>query len=145
MRESLEEAAAADGRVRFVGAVDDVASLLHLADCVVSTSTWEGLPLSLLEALSLGRPVVATAVDGVRDIVPPDAAILVPPHDPEAVATAIGRVLRDRDLADRLSRRARAAASAWTPEQMLADYRRCYAAAGAQEGAIRGPAPPSRP
>jgi len=138
LRESLEAAAAATGgRVRFVGAVDDVASLLHLADCVVSTSTWEGLPLSLLEALSLGRPVVATAVDGVRDIVPPDAALLVPPHDPEAIATAIGRVLHDHGLAGRLSRLARTAASAWTPERMLADYRRCYAALYAQEGAFR--------
>jgi glycosyltransferase involved in cell wall biosynthesis len=143
MRASLEAAAdAAGGRVRFVGAVDDVASLLHLADCVVSTSTWEGLPLSLLEALSLGRPVVATAVDGVRDIVPPDAALLVPPHDPEAVATAIARVLHDHGLADRLSRLARTAASAWTPERMLADYRRCYTASWAQEGAVRRPAPP---
>jgi glycosyltransferase involved in cell wall biosynthesis len=146
MRESLAAAAAAaGGRVRFVGAVDDVASLLHLADCVVSTSTWEGLPLSLLEALSLGCPVVATAVDGVRDIVPPDAAILVPPHDPEAVATAIGRVLHDHGLASRLSRLARTAASAWTPERMLADYRRCYAAICAQEGTVRRHAPPSRP
>jgi hypothetical protein len=54
-------------------------------------------------------------------------------------------VLRDRGLADRLSRRARTAASAWTPEQMLADYRRCYAAIGTQEGAIRRHAPPPRP
>jgi glycosyltransferase involved in cell wall biosynthesis len=146
MRAPLQAAAAAaGGRVRFVGAVDDVASLLHLADCVVSTSTWEGLPLSLLEALSLGCPVVATAVDGVRDIVPPDAALLVPPDDPEAVATAIARVLHDRGLADRLSRRARTAASAWTPERMLADYRRCYAAICAQESAIRRHAPPPRP
>jgi glycosyltransferase involved in cell wall biosynthesis len=126
---TLEAAAAADRRVRFVGPVEDVASLLQLADCVVSTSTWEGLPLSLLEALSLGRPVVATAVDGVRDIVPPDAALLVPPHDPEVVASAIGRVLHEHGLAERLSRAARAAASAWTPERMLASYRAVYAAA----------------
>jgi glycosyltransferase involved in cell wall biosynthesis len=146
MRESLEAAAAAaGGRVRFIGPVDDVASLVRLADCVASTSTWEGLPLSLLEALSLGRPVVATAVDGVRDIVPPDAAILVPPDNPEAVATAIGRVLHDRGMADRLSRRAGTAASAWTPERMLADYRRCYAAIPAKEDANRRHAPPSRP
>jgi glycosyltransferase involved in cell wall biosynthesis len=149
MRESLEAAAATGGRVRFVGAVADVASLLHLADCVVSTSTWEGLPLSLLEALSLGRPVVATAVDGVRDIIPPDAALLVPPHDPEAVATAIGRVLHDHGLADRLSRRARTAASAWTPERMLTDYRRCYAAICAQDpapgrGVLSRPLPRAR-
>jgi glycosyltransferase involved in cell wall biosynthesis len=140
MREALEEvAAAAGGRVRFVGAVDDVASLLQLADCVVSTSTWEGLPLSLLEALSLGCPVVATAVDGVRDIVPADAAVLVPPHNPEAVATAIGRVLHDRSLANRLSLAARATASAWTPERMVASYRACYAAICARDGAVRGP------
>jgi glycosyltransferase involved in cell wall biosynthesis len=140
MREALEgAAAAAGGRVRFVGAVDDVASLLQLADCVVSTSTWEGLPLSLLEALSLGRPVVATAVDGVRDIVPPDAAVLVPPQDPEAVATALGRVLRDRGLADRLSLAARATASAWTPQRMMVSYRACYAAICARDGAVRRP------
>jgi glycosyltransferase involved in cell wall biosynthesis len=145
MREALEEAAAAaGGRVRFVGAVDDVASLLELADCVVSTSTWEGLPLSLLEALSLGRPVVATAVDGVRDIVPPDAAVLVPPHDPEAVAAAIGRVLHDQRLANRLSLAARATASAWMPERMLASYRACYAAICAQDGTVRRRAPQSR-
>jgi glycosyltransferase involved in cell wall biosynthesis len=114
MREALEEAAAAaGGRVRFVGAVDDVASLLHLADCVVSTSTWEGLPL-------------------------------VPPHDPEAVATAIGRVLHDQSLADRLSLAARATASAWTAERMLASYRACYAAICAQDGALRRRSPRSR-
>jgi glycosyltransferase involved in cell wall biosynthesis len=84
-------------------------------------------------------------VDGVGNVVPPDAAILVPPHDPEAVATAIGRALHDHGLADRLSRLARTAASAWTPERMLADYRRYYAAVCAQERAIRHHAPPSRP
>lgn len=145
MREALEEAAAAAGdRVRFIGAVHDVASLLQLADCVVSTSTWEGLPLSLLEALSLGRPVVATAVDGVLDIVPPDAAVLVPPHDPQAVATAVGRVLHDQSLAGRLSLAARTTASAWTTERMLASYRACYAAICARDGAVRRRSPRSR-
>jgi glycosyltransferase involved in cell wall biosynthesis len=145
MREALEEAAAAaGGRVRFVGAVHDIASLLQLADCVVSTSTWEGLPLSLLEALSLGCPVVATAVDGVRDIVPPDAAVLVPPHDPEAIGVAISRVLYEQGLADRLSHVARATASAWTPERMLAGYRARYAAICRRDGAVQGRSPRSR-
>ena len=67
----MDLAEASGGRVRFVGLVDDIAALVGLASCVVSTSSWGGLPLTLLEALSLGVPVVATAVDGVTDVVPP--------------------------------------------------------------------------
>jgi glycosyltransferase involved in cell wall biosynthesis len=121
--------AAGDGRVRFVGVVENPAALLGLAACAVSTSVWEGLPLALLEALSLGVPVVATAVDGVCDVIPPDSAILVPPNEPAAVAAAINRVLEEPELAERLSLAARRAAAGWTPEAMLAGYRARYAAA----------------
>ena len=127
LRAELE--AAGGGRVRFPGVVENPAALLGLASCVVSTSGWEGLPLGLLEALSLGLPVVATAVDGVRDVVPPDSAILVPPGDPVAVAAAVNRVLGEPGLAGRLSRAARRAAAAWAPETMLSRYRAHYAAA----------------
>lgn len=130
LREELVDlAAAAGGQVRFVGLVDDVAALLGLASCVVSTSSWEGLPLTLLEALSLGAPVVATAIDGVTDVVPPTAALLIPPGDPRAVAGAISRILSDRGLASDLRREALAAAPGWGPERMLAKYRQVYQAA----------------
>jgi len=122
-------AAGGGGRVRFLGAVDDPAALLGLARCVVSTSTWEGLPLALLEALALGRPVVATAVGGIADLVPPGAAVLVPAGDPAAVAAAVNRVLADPGLAERLAGAARAASAAWTLDAMLAAYRERYAAA----------------
>jgi glycosyltransferase involved in cell wall biosynthesis len=125
LRGELE--AAGGGRVRFVGVVENPAALLGSAACVVSTSVWEGLPLGLLEALSLGLPVVATAVDGVRDVVPPDSAILVPSGDPAAVAAAINRVLGEPGLAGQLSQAARRAAAAWAPETMLARYRAHYA------------------
>jgi glycosyltransferase involved in cell wall biosynthesis len=128
-QELVDLAKAARGRVRFVGLVDDVAALVGLASCVVSTSSWEGLPLMLLEALSLGAPVVATAVDGVTDVVPPTAALLVSPGDPLAVAGAISRVLGDHDLACELRREALAAAPSWGPERMLAKYRQAYQAA----------------
>jgi glycosyltransferase involved in cell wall biosynthesis len=134
LREELVDMAAASGSpVRFVGLIDDVAALIGLASCVVSTSSWEGLPLTLLEALSLGAPVVATAVDGVTDVVPPTAALLVSPGDPSAVATAISRVLGDNDLASGLRREALAAAPGWGPERMLARYRQAYRAAKAGE------------
>jgi glycosyltransferase involved in cell wall biosynthesis len=122
-------AAASGGTVRFAGLVDDVAALVGLASCVVSTSSWEGLPLALLEALSLGAPVVATAVDGITDVVPAAAALLVPPGDPAQVAAAIARVLSDGGLAARLRREARAAAQQWSPDRMLAGYRQAYRAA----------------
>lgn len=128
-QELVDLAKAAGDRVRFVGLVDDVAALVGLASCVVSTSSWEGLPLMLLEALSLGAPVVATAVDGVTDVVPPTAALLVSPGDPLAVAGAISRVLGDDDLACELRREALAAAPSWGPERMLAKYRQAYQAA----------------
>jgi glycosyltransferase involved in cell wall biosynthesis len=129
LRSELEAAAAAAGnRVRFVGPVDRPAALVALASCVVSTAAWEGLPLALLEALTLGAPVVATAVDGVVDVVPGDAAVLVPPGDPTVVAAAVNRVLADPALAARLSRAARDASGAWALDTMLARYRARYAA-----------------
>ena len=116
----------------FLGVVDDVAALVGLAQCVVSTSRWEGIPLAVLEALSLGAPVVATAVDGIADLVPADAALLVPQDDPAAIAAAIGRVLADRDFAAQLSASALAAAPRWSIGAMLARYRRAYLAAVAR-------------
>ena len=117
--------------VRFLGVVDDISALIGIASCVVSTSSWEGLPLALLEALSLGAPVVATAVDGITDLVPPGAALLVPAGDPAAVSAAISRVLSDDNLAASLRAAALDAAVAWRPERMLSQYRSAYQAAAA--------------
>jgi glycosyltransferase involved in cell wall biosynthesis len=130
LRQQLAAEARRSGdQVRFLGVVDDMAALVGLAACVVSTSAWEGLPLNLLEALSLGAPVVAPAIDGIRDLVPPAAALLVAPGDPVAVSDAISRVLADGDVAADLRRQALAAAPGWRPERMLVRYRAAYRAA----------------
>ena len=132
LRRELANLALRSGdRVRFLGAVDDIAALVGMASCVVSTSAWEGLPLALLEALSLGAPVVATATGGVTDVVPAAAALLVAPGDADSVGAAISRVLADEDLAARLRRQALTAARAWRPERMLSQYRAAYVAAQA--------------
>ncbi len=134
MRQELAALARRSGdRVRFLGMVDDVAALVGMAACVVSTSAWEGLPLALLEALSLGTPVVATAVDGVTDLVPPTAALLVAPGDAAAVSDAISRILADDGLAKDLRSAALAAAPKWGPDWMLERYRNAYRAACAGE------------
>ena len=127
LREELEDSArSSGGRVRFLGAVDDVAALLGAASCLVSTSEWEGLPLSLLEALSLGVPAVVTAVDGVEDVVPEEAALRVRPGDAAGLARALREVLSQPALARGLSEAALRAAPGWAPQTMLGAYRRVY-------------------
>ena len=134
LRSELTDLARRSGnRVRFLGMVDDIAALVGLASCVVSTSTWEGLPLTLLEALSLGAPVVATAVAGVTDLVPPNAALFVPPGDPGAVAEAISKVLAEDEVAGQLRNSALLVAPSWGPDHMLDRYRNAYKAACAGE------------
>jgi glycosyltransferase involved in cell wall biosynthesis len=84
---------AAPAGVVFAGEVADPRPWYAAADLVVQPSRWEGLPFTLLEALAGGRPVVATAVPGIADVLPPDAT--VPPGDPAALAAAVGARLGD--------------------------------------------------
>ena len=89
LRPALQARIAADHLpVRLLGHRADVADLLHAADLFVLSSTWEARPLALQEAMRAGLPCVATAVGGVPDLVG-DAARLVRPGDPEALAAAI--------------------------------------------------------
>jgi glycosyltransferase involved in cell wall biosynthesis len=120
-----QEASARRVPVRFLGGRDDVPAILEIADCFVSTSVWEGLPVSLLEALHAGRPGVATGVDGVPDIVGP-SFVLVPPHDPHRVAEALCAVLGDIDRYRALAGATAASLRAQGSEQMVAAYARLY-------------------
>jgi glycosyltransferase involved in cell wall biosynthesis len=96
-------------RVRFLGWVEDLAGLYAALDVVVLTSRNEGTPVSLVEAGAAGRPVVATRVGGVRDVVTDgETGILVPPGDPTATAAAIGRLLDEPVLAHAMGVAARA-------------------------------------
>lgn len=92
-----------EGTIRFLGRRPDARAFLAAADVVVNPSDFEGLPVVLLEAMALGRPVVATDVGGVDSVLThEDSGLLVPPGDPEALAEAIVRVLDDPSLAARL-------------------------------------------
>lgn len=80
--------------VRFLGARDDAADLMVAADVVVMCSVWESYGFVVAEALRLGRPLVATAVGPVPDLVIDGVTgRLVPPSDPAALAAAIGDLL----------------------------------------------------
>jgi glycosyltransferase involved in cell wall biosynthesis len=111
-REMLEREAAAlglGGRVRFLGHRRDVPALLAIADLFVLPSLYEGLPLSVLEAMAAGVPVVATAVGGTDEVVRDgDTGTLVAPGDARALAAGIRSVLSHPERAGRLVASARA-------------------------------------
>ena len=96
-------------RVQLLGYRDDVPDLLAAADLFVLSSTVEGYPVALMEALAIGLPVVATAVGGVKVAVRDGRdGILVPPGDPARLAEAITEVVRDPERRARLARSAAA-------------------------------------
>lgn len=106
LRPELEREAAQAGvaeRVRLLGVRSDARALMGAADVVVLPSRWEGLPLSALEALASGTPLVATDVRGLRELLTNEENALLVPEDPRALADALGRVLDDPSLAARLA------------------------------------------
>ena len=95
-----------DGRVLFLGPLqrDGVLTLFRAADASILTSSWENFPHSVVEALAVGTPVVSTAVGGVPELVRDgDNGLLVPAGDEDALATAIGRIVGEPGLRERLA------------------------------------------
>jgi len=83
-----------DDRVRFLGWRQDVPRLLATADFLVLPSRWEGLPYIVLEAMAAGLPIVATRVDGARELVDDGTSgFLAASEDPKDLARAIGAAL----------------------------------------------------
>ena len=94
-----------DGRVSFLGSVprEQVLRLFHAADASVLPSAWENFPHTVVEALAVGCPVIATAVGGVPEVVRDgENGLLVGPGDPAALAEAIARFFADDALRGRL-------------------------------------------
>jgi glycosyltransferase involved in cell wall biosynthesis len=108
--------------IRFLGNRSDVAELLAASDLFVLPSLWEGLPMSLLEAMASGLPIVATEVSGtVRVMAPDQTGILVPPGDSQRLAQAIERLLSDSALAQAMGAAARRRVAAEFSAQKQAD------------------------
>lgn len=107
-------------RVLFTGYRRDAAALLDALDVFVLPSSIEGMPLVVLEAMARGKPVVATAVGGTGEaVLDGETGLLVPPGDPKRLATAIGLLLADPGLAERLGRAGRDRARSHYSEEAM--------------------------
>jgi glycosyltransferase involved in cell wall biosynthesis len=123
----------------FLGSRDDVPALLGAAHLAVLPSSAEGLPMSLIEAMAVGTPVVATDVGDVRWLLETTGGgICVPVGDEEAFLAACARVLGDAGLRERLRRAGRAAAEDFDAARMVQRYGDLFEAAIASRVRVGG-------
>lgn len=125
---AIERARFHDRVVRLGWVSDDHrAALLRGASVLAYPSIYEGFGLPPLEAMSVGTPVVTTRAGAIPEVVG-DAAVLVDPGDPDALAEALARVLDDDGFTERLRARGRGRAHAFswarTADELAAVYRR---------------------
>ncbi len=111
LRERLEKMSGRLGleeNVVFLGERSDIPDLLSILEVFVLPSLWEGLPYALVEAAAMAKPIVATDINGVREVIRDgETGLLVPPGDPAALAGAISGLLLDKGRAGRLGVEAR--------------------------------------
>ncbi len=124
----LGERLGVSSHVRLLGERKDVPQLVSSFDVFVLPSLWEGLPYSLLEAAALGKPVVASDIDGVRELIRHEqTGLLVPPRKPLLLADAVVRLLRDRDYASRLGQNLKAdVRNTYTLDRMVSQVQDLY-------------------
>jgi glycosyltransferase involved in cell wall biosynthesis len=120
-----------------------VARLLGAADAVLLTSRSEGIPLTLIEGMAAGLPVVATRVGGVPEVVVEDeTGLLAPAGDADALAAQILRLAEDRGLRERLGGAGRERARASFDEgRMIAAYDQIYGEVVDRASGARRPRP----
>ena len=141
LEEDLRRQAAAlglDGRMVFTGWRNDAVDLLQVFDCFVSTSNFEGLPMVLLEAMAAGKPIVATAVGGVPEVVETDFnGVTLPTRDPAQLSAALARLVLNPETLARLGANARARyEQRFTAQAMAAAYQQVYDSFLEQKGRL---------
>jgi glycosyltransferase involved in cell wall biosynthesis len=111
-----------DHAVTFFGSRRDVPQLLAAADVFVLSSLWEGQPITVIEAMVIGKPIIATSVDGIIEmLIHEDNALLVPPRSISSLSTAMMRLINEPSLRKRLSSSARVTAMGHFTAQRMAD------------------------
>jgi glycosyltransferase involved in cell wall biosynthesis len=115
-------------RVIFTGWRTDAVALMDMIDCFVQTSNFEGLPMVLLEAMSLGKPIIACGVGGVPEVVEHEhTGLTVHTRAADDFGRAVIRLISDRELTARFGRQARARyEERFTAQTMASSYQQLY-------------------
>jgi glycosyltransferase involved in cell wall biosynthesis len=111
-------------RVRFLGAQprERIVELFHAADASILSSSWENFPHTVVEALAVGTPVLATATGGVAEVVEDSVnGLLVPSGDAGALADAVRRYFGDAALRERLRANAAPSVERYAPERIFGE------------------------
>lgn len=130
LEEELKERAGKlgiSGSVRFLGLRSDVPRLLSAFDVFMLTSSWEGMPVALLEAMAAGKPAVASAVEGSSEVVlHGETGFLCPPGDVRMYAFFVLKLLNDGRLRREAGRKARDRARCYSSGEMALQNEAIY-------------------
>jgi len=124
-REQLEKLAAGNGTIKFLGIKDKqgIIDMLSITDVFVNPSYSEGLPTSVMEAASMGVPIIATDVGGTREIIKHNqSGILIKPHNIAVLSTEIQSLIANPDKASRLGQSAKAAMKDYNWNDIMAKW-----------------------
>jgi glycosyltransferase involved in cell wall biosynthesis len=125
------------GQLFFAGPIPkkSVPHALDSGDIFLNTSATDNTPVSVIEAMACGMCIVSTSVGGIPHLLTHEQnALLVPPRDPAAMARAVVRLLRDPNLAERISANARRSAKAFDWANIVPQWHRVLRSAADARG-----------
>ena len=126
LMQRIEDAGLANA-VTFTGHISDVPAAYAACDIIVVPSRWEGFPLVIAEAMASRKPIIATTVSAIPEMVGRgEAAVLVPPRAPDKLAGAIARLIGDAKLRHALAARAHEMSSRFSWQQAAAQVAGIY-------------------
>jgi glycosyltransferase involved in cell wall biosynthesis len=128
--EDLIKALSLQEKVLLLGWRRDIPQILSVSDIVVFTSLWEGMPVAAIEAMSAGKPVIATRTGGVEELVRDnDTGFLIEPRNMEAMSSRLLLLLKDKELCYSMGQKARVFLGGdFTTENMLKNTESVYLA-----------------
>jgi glycosyltransferase involved in cell wall biosynthesis len=108
--------------VKTLGVIKDASEYIHKADAFILPSKWEGMPITLIEAMAVGSPIVATAVGGVTDMLEHNKTGLLCEVNVDDIAEKMLMLVNDDSLRERLGTQAKITSTAFSVENMAEYY-----------------------